>query len=134
MPGHFYPPSSSTERLHSEGLPVPNTAAPAKEPWYKTKKGAAAAGFGVASGAFGIASSQASPPYNHALGAASGAAGLAGAATHFLPGKRSLEILKSRNAVEMLHAKRSLEMLKRRDEGLDGLLARHGIIDERNTY
>jgi len=117
-----------------KGLPLPNTATPSKEPWYKTKKGATAAGFEAVSGAFGIGSSQASPPYNHAFGAASGAAGLAGAAAYFLPGKRSLEILKSRNAVEMLHAKRSLEMLKQRDEDLDGLLARHTVIDERNAY
>lgn len=134
MPGHYYPPSSPAERLATEELPLPNTATPAKEPWYKTKKGATAAGFGAVSGAFGIASSQASPPYNHALGAASGAAGFAGAATYFLPGKRSLEILKSRNAVAMLHAKRSLEMLEQRDEELSGLLARHTTIEERNTY
>ncbi|MCJ1249921.1 hypothetical protein MMC30_007147 [Trapelia coarctata] len=126
-PEHVSRPGTPTE-----GLPLHNGPEP-KEPWYKTKKGATTAGFGAASGVLGIAASQVGAPYNHALAAASGAAGLAGAATHFLPGKRALDIIKRRNAIEMLHVRRSLEMLEQRDEHLDGLLARHEIIEERNA-
>ena len=46
--------------------------------------------------------------------------------------KRAVEIVKRRNDFQILHAKRSLEILERRDEHLEGLLARHELIEERN--